>query len=76
MSSTPGVELDDQRDHWEHTQESAKGALRLKNFNYWQHPPSGRLTLKEGLLQNKVIFEVRFTSKIRLKDHVLKKTQG
>ena len=26
-------------------EESAKGALRLKNLNNWQHPPSGKLSI-------------------------------
>ena len=26
--------------------ESAKGALRLKNLNHWQHPPSGKLSMR------------------------------
>ena len=27
-------------------EESAKGALRLKNLNHWQHPPSGKLNMR------------------------------
>ena len=29
-------------------EEPAKGALRLKNLNHWQHPPSGKLRSKSS----------------------------
>ena len=47
MPSTPGVALDVITGNIPITlwleEESAKGALRLKNLNHWQHPPSGKL---------------------------------
>ena len=39
MPSTPGAALLP-------GQESAKGALRLKNLNHWQHTPSGKLNMR------------------------------
>ena len=50
MPSTPGVALDVITGNIPITlwleEESAKGALRLKNLNHWQHPPSGKLNMR------------------------------
>ena len=50
MPSTPGVALDVIAGNIPITlwleEESAKGALRLKNLNHWQHPPSGKLIMR------------------------------
>ena len=50
MPSTPGVSLDVITGNIPITlwleEESAKGALRLKNLNHWQHPPSGKLSMR------------------------------
>ena len=50
MPSTPGVALDVITGNIPITlwleEESAKGALRLKNLNHWQHPPSGKLSMR------------------------------
>ena len=50
MPSTPGVALDVITGNiplplWLE-EESAKRALRLKNLNHWQHPPSGKLSMR------------------------------
>ena len=50
MPFTPGVALDVITGNIPITlwleEESAKGALRLKNLNHWQHPPSGKLRMR------------------------------
>ena len=50
MPSTPGVAIDVITGNIPITlwleEESAKGALRLKNLNHWQHPPSGKLSMR------------------------------
>ena len=69
MPSTPGVALGVITGNIHITlwleEESAKGALRFKNLNHWQHPPSGKhnmrltshITTNEKLLKS--ISEVR-----------------
>ena len=50
MPSSPGVALDVITGNIPITlwleEKSAKGALRLKNLNHWQHPPSGKLNMR------------------------------
>ena len=50
MPSTPGAALDVITGNIRITlwleEESAKGALRLKNLNHWQHIPSGKLNMR------------------------------
>ena len=50
MPSTSGVALDVITGNIPITlwleEESAKGALRFKNRNHWQHPPSGKLSMR------------------------------
>ena len=50
MPSTPGVALDVITGNIPITlwleEESAKGALSLKNLNHWQHPLSGKLDMR------------------------------
>ena len=69
MPSTPGVVLDVITGNISITlwleEESAKGALRLKNLNHWQHPSYKKLSMRvtshittnEKLLKS--IYEVR-----------------
>ena len=50
MPSTPEVALDVLTGNMPITlwleKESAEGALRLKNLNHWQHPPSVKLSMQ------------------------------
>ena len=67
MLSTPGVALDVITGNIPITlwleEESTKGALRLKNLNHWQHPPSWKLSM-------------RLTSHITTKEKLLKARRG